>query len=157
MTNCKWARNPVGYIAKYASKGQVGGQFPKGCRTHAGFGLSEIQRSILGWWLLPRRVRAAGHSGHRWVRAEGGGWVSRLTGEYLPPTHVYAGRAAGKLVLVPVAEYVRLPLFSSLSVSEIQRVLKAAVRARPKASDWCCPSPDVPQWLADWVPVNDFR
>lgn len=157
MTNCKWARNPVGYIAKYASKGQESGAFPKGCRTHAGFGLNQAQRSILSWWLLPRSVRRAGHSGHRWCRAKGGGWLSRLTGEILPPTHVFAGRIAGRLVLVPVDSFRALPCVVPMERGDVQRVLEAVVRARPKAGDWSCATPDVPPHLLRWVPINDFR
>lgn len=154
MSNCKWARNAVGYIAKYASKGQETGQFPRGCRTHAGFGLTAAQRSILSWWMLPRAVRAAGHSGHRWVRAKGGGWLSRLTGEILPPTHKYAGRVGGNAILVPIAEYRALPPYPALSQDAIARALQ--VRC-PNAADWCAPSVERPVWMQEWKPINDFK
>lgn len=83
MTRIEWARNAVGYLAKYASKGQ-GGVFPKGARLHSSGGLDKAQRSIRSWWLLPSWVRDYWGSEHRPKRPKGGGFMSRLTGEYLP-------------------------------------------------------------------------
>ena len=39
-TNAKWAHRPVGYIAKYASKGTYGG-LPAGARLHGHIGLTK--------------------------------------------------------------------------------------------------------------------
>lgn len=103
-TQAKWARNPVAYMAKYASKGDVGHvspeferyRFPKGCRIHGRSGLERTQRRVVSWWLLPRYVREHFSDVGAWVvRAVGGGWLHRETGEWqagwrppLPPPRV---------------------------------------------------------------------
>jgi hypothetical protein len=84
MTRIEWARNPVGYVAKYASKGlSESTRFPKGARIHATGGLSKDSRIERAWWLAPVWVR------ERWSLAEkmyprpapGGGWFA-LSGEW---------------------------------------------------------------------------
>jgi hypothetical protein len=81
-TRIEWARKPVGYLTKYASKGDVGPEFPKGLRLHGRGGLSPECRRIVAWWLLPRYVREVfTHLGDWVVRRPGGGWFSRDTGE----------------------------------------------------------------------------
>jgi hypothetical protein len=47
-TKIEWAHCPVGYLVKYASKGEENGQFPKGARLHGHGGLTlegRLQRS----------------------------------------------------------------------------------------------------------------
>lgn len=56
MTNCKWARSPVGYIAKYASKG-ADALIPKGARLWGAAGLTVLQRCQAQWCLAPRWLR----------------------------------------------------------------------------------------------------
>ena len=83
-TRIEWARKPVGYLVKYASKGDEV-QFPKGLRIHGRGGLDEDQRRRVSWWLLPRYVREYfSELGTRVIRAIGGGWVDRDTGEWIP-------------------------------------------------------------------------
>lgn len=93
MSQAKWAKNPVAYMAKYASKGDLGYcgadfvryRFPKGCRIHGRSGLDKVDRNELSWWLLPRYVRQfTGIVGERIRRATGGGWTNRDTGEWWP-------------------------------------------------------------------------
>lgn len=86
MTNLTWARRPVGYLVKYASKGDDIQQFPKGLRLHGRGGLEQDQRRLVSWWLLPRYVREQFPVvGPRITRAAGGGWVNHATGEWIEP------------------------------------------------------------------------
>lgn len=63
MTNCKWARSPVGYIAKYASKG-TDGVLPKGARLFGHGGLNIHQRAEVVWSTAPRWLRRLVPRGH---------------------------------------------------------------------------------------------
>jgi hypothetical protein len=56
MTNVKWARSPVGYIAKYAAKGAED-VYPKGARIWGAVGLTAGQRARAQWCVAPRWVR----------------------------------------------------------------------------------------------------
>lgn len=93
MTQAKWAQNPVAYIAKYASKGHMRWvdedlkeyQFPKGARIHGRCGLEVSERRTVSWWLLPRYVREVAPNVGQWVvRAKGGGWLCRESGQWWP-------------------------------------------------------------------------
>jgi hypothetical protein len=86
-TRIEWARKPVGYLCKYASKGDESQTLPRGLRLHGRGGLDPAQRLTVSWWLLPRYVREAFGIDDRATRAPGGGWVSRLTGEWLEGWH----------------------------------------------------------------------
>jgi hypothetical protein len=59
-TNCKWAKSPVGYLAKYAGKGSdsAPGVIPKGARLHGVIGLRGEAFIRWRWALLPKWVRA---------------------------------------------------------------------------------------------------
>ena len=83
-TRIEWARNPVGYLAKYASKGDGGHAFPKGARLCGSGGLSLRARLERAWWMAPQWVKDRFSVEDRPVRAPGGGWMSRVTGEHLP-------------------------------------------------------------------------
>jgi hypothetical protein len=93
-TRIEWARRPIAYMAKYASKATSGyldenylpHQFPKGARIHGRCGLDAAQRRAVAWWCLPRYVRQAfPEVGTVVVRARGGGWISPTSGEWLAP------------------------------------------------------------------------
>jgi hypothetical protein len=57
-TQAKWARSPVGYIAKYASKGNEGrGELPKGARLWGSGGVTKELRPAIRWALAPSWVR----------------------------------------------------------------------------------------------------
>ena len=74
----------VGYIANYASKGQVA-PLPKGARMHGTGGLSRPGRNERAWWLCPSYVRKQFPTPELEPRrCKGGGWVSRITGEWMP-------------------------------------------------------------------------
>jgi hypothetical protein len=85
MTNIAWARKPVGYLAKYASKGDSVTEFPRGLRLHGRGGLNLEQRRFVSWWLLPRYVREHFSTVGTVVRrAFGGGWYEPSTMEWIP-------------------------------------------------------------------------
>jgi hypothetical protein len=77
------ARSPIGYLVKYASKGVNGGDLPKGARLHGVGGLTMSSRLRMAWRRLPGYVRDVWGSEHRATRAKGGGFVSRLIGEWI--------------------------------------------------------------------------
>lgn len=85
MTKIEVARCPVGYLAKYASKGSSQNELPKGLRIHGRGGLSSHGKLQVAWWTLPRYQRERCTPIDRAARAPGGGWISRLTGEWWPP------------------------------------------------------------------------
>jgi hypothetical protein len=92
MTSSEWARNAVGYLVKYVSKGTGPHRFPRGCRIHGAMGLSRLQRMERRWWRFPRYVR------ERFVdwrgdvaRAKGGGFVEKESGDWLPAQYAVAG------------------------------------------------------------------
>lgn len=85
MSNVESARNPVGYLAKYASKGTEGEPLPRGARISGGGGLSKDGRLLASWWLRPRYVRLAFPDFRDEVRrTRGGGWANCTTGEWIP-------------------------------------------------------------------------
>jgi len=99
-TRIEWARKPVGYLAKYASKGDAETKFPRGLRICGRGGLTTLQRQNVAWHCLPRYVRQAFPTeGTRVRRARGGGWFDLETGEYLasydwhPPDPAAGGNA----------------------------------------------------------------
>lgn len=84
-TRIEWARNAVGYLAKYASKGIDLAQrvfIPSGARMSGFGGLNKQSRIELRWWKLPGWVR------EHWstvcdVARTPGGYVNRQDGEFL--------------------------------------------------------------------------
>lgn len=85
LTRIEWARNAVGYIAKYASKfsSLMAFHFPKGFRTHAVGGLNEESRRELRWWRSPLEAREAlGDLAD--IRKYVGGYFDKLTGVAWP-------------------------------------------------------------------------
>lgn len=58
-TKIEWARKAVGYLAKYASKGQEpdAPQFPKGIRISGNGGLDQEAKREFRWWRAPSEAR----------------------------------------------------------------------------------------------------
>lgn len=83
-TNITTAQSPVGYIAKYASKAEAAhaGLFPKGARMHGCGGLEPEARRHIRYWQAPFWVRDA-LTGRADIRKVPGGYMDRLTGEFL--------------------------------------------------------------------------
>lgn len=93
MSRIEGAKKPVGYLAKYASKlasaaqGDGHAEFnalPKGARIHGAGGLMERSKRIRRWWLAPAWVRQQWHPQEDPRPCPGGGWVSRVLGDWLP-------------------------------------------------------------------------
>lgn len=78
------ARNAVGYLVKYATKGTDGVNLPRGARLFGVGGLSADSRLRRAWVMLPRYQRKRCEPGDRVVRMRGGGWIARETGEFWP-------------------------------------------------------------------------
>jgi len=86
MTNIQRCRKrSVGYLIKYATKGQaVAAPWPLGCRLHGHGGLDADQRARRSWWVLPRYIREQVQPVQRVRRALGGGWCSPVDGSWWP-------------------------------------------------------------------------
>jgi len=98
LTQTVKAVKPVSYMAKYASKG-CSCSVPKGARLHGCGGLSHASRWNRTWWLCPAYVRDYWpEPALRPIRAKGGGWLSKATGEFLPS--LYAIISFNPLVVV---------------------------------------------------------
>ena len=83
-TNIQWARNPVGYIAKYASKGEHSGfKFPAGARIYGSGGLTGDALDEARWWKLPAWARELSQPSDKLRRRIGGGILNPDTGEVL--------------------------------------------------------------------------
>jgi len=80
-TKIEWARNAVGYIAKYASKGSELVQYEPGARHHGNGGMTGEALLEQRWWMLPTWLRDAVAPLDRCKPLEGGGYVSQATGE----------------------------------------------------------------------------
>lgn len=79
-TRIEWARKPVGYLCKYASKLESKeSEFPPGMRLHGRGGLREFQ-AVASWFSLPSWARSLFGVSDRATRCLGGGLVSRRTG-----------------------------------------------------------------------------
>lgn len=93
LTRIEWARNAVGYIAKYASKGDSLAQPAKGARMHGNGGLTDEALVEQRWWKLPGWLRHDVKPSDRVRRAAphtGGGFVHPETGEvYRSPWEVF--------------------------------------------------------------------
>lgn len=90
MSNVQTARNPVGYLTKYASKATEADalSFPKGARMHGVCGLSKERRRWQRTYLAARWVRrvfvdALGSLRDVDLVKVGGGWVDRASGLFV--------------------------------------------------------------------------
>lgn len=85
-TNVISARSAVGYLTKYISKlrskGNESQPFPKGFRMHGCGGLTRDGREVRSYTLMPQWIRDIGDWPLRFRRAVGGGFFSKLTGEW---------------------------------------------------------------------------
>lgn len=83
MTKIEWARNAVGYIAKYASKGDSLHLPAKGARMHGNGGLTGEALLEQRWWKLPTWAREKVTPSDQCKRRKGGGLLVPETGEVL--------------------------------------------------------------------------
>lgn len=91
LSRVEESRAPIGYIAKYTSKGGDEVELPRGSRIYGCGGLETAQRVIVRWRMLPRYVREHFDVSHRVIRAKGGGWVSLTSGEWISAAYWHAG------------------------------------------------------------------
>lgn len=104
----EWAKNAVGYLAKYASKGtepMMLRKFPRGCRLHGAGGLSDVIRKCARWWALPAYLRAACFPVDDFARRVGGGFVSRATGVIQPAVYGVLAAARGSVRVLQIAPF----------------------------------------------------
>lgn len=80
FTRTERAIKPVGYLTKYASKGDRG-TFPPGLRLTGAGGLDKAARAVRAWLMLPGWLRVRLRDFQRVTRLPGGLWVGELTGE----------------------------------------------------------------------------
>lgn len=105
MSRIERARHAGAYIAKYVSKG--GGEssaYPKGARIHGAGGFSASAAVERRWWCCPSWVREVMPIDLEPRRAVGGGFLSRISGEFLPSPYRVVGIAGGFVRLVKVTE-----------------------------------------------------
>ena len=94
MTKVETARNPTGYLAKYASKGSAGADPPKGSRLCGRGGLDLASRTRVHRALLPAWLAAL--TSGRCRRVPFVGWVDVDTGEaHVSPFSVHWEPADG--------------------------------------------------------------
>lgn len=85
LSEIRWARNAVGYIAKYASKGGTyEHSIPRGARIHGTGGLLPAGATERRWWLFPRWVRDRFDITRNLRRCPGGGVYCLDSGEWAP-------------------------------------------------------------------------
>jgi hypothetical protein len=93
FTKIEWARNAIGYIAKYASKADSLHPPARGARMHGNGGVTGDDLLEQRWWKLPTWCRALADVQDRVRRApprSGGGFINPGTGEvYRSPWVVY--------------------------------------------------------------------
>jgi len=77
-TRIEWARSPVGYIAKYSSKG-TGGDIPSGARLWGAFGRSARVVARVSWAMAPKWLREFVEEGNRVIK-QGCWWLDQVTG-----------------------------------------------------------------------------
>lgn len=82
MTRIEWARNAVGYIAKYASKADALVRPQPGSRMHGSGGLVDDARLEQRWWKRPLWMRDQTNM-RQVVRRCRGGFVLVDSGEFL--------------------------------------------------------------------------
>ena len=86
MSNCKWSYRPVGYMAKYASKGLSGPPMPRGARLWGVSGLGVSIRARLALALAPKWLRDFCQPDEIVKRIAHGWWRNCTTGwEYRTP------------------------------------------------------------------------
>ena len=83
-TNQEWAKNAIGYIAKYASKGSALIQYVRGARHHGNGGMTGDALLEQRWWKLPCWLRVQvipSDQVKRRPTSNGGGFVHPESGE----------------------------------------------------------------------------
>ena len=79
-TRIEWARHPVGYLIKYASKFDIQGGLPKGARLHGAGGFDEASKQIRRWFNLPTWLKCLAGVSSKFMRVKGVGLVAADSG-----------------------------------------------------------------------------
>lgn len=96
-TRVEWAKKAIGYLVKYVSKlSSTEIAFPRGLRICGSGGLDRASRRERAWWRLPVYVRAVWDVPADVVRAVGGGFLSRVSGEWMAARYKFAGCRLGR-------------------------------------------------------------
>lgn len=104
-TRIEWARHPIGYLIKYASKFDIKGGLPKGARLHGSGGFDQAAKQIRRWFNLPTWLKHLAGVSSRFVRVKGVGLVAADTGVCVQsPWRVSCH--AGRVVATKVFEYI---------------------------------------------------
>lgn len=88
MTNFQWVRRSdktAAYVSKYLAKAELA-RMPKGIRMHGRGGMDAEVRRGIRYCLLPRYIKDQVPPEADVVRAPGGGWLERLTGQWFEAT-----------------------------------------------------------------------
>lgn len=83
LTRSEWARSPIGYLVKYASKGAYWSEaqdLPPGARLWGSGGLTRAQMVTRAWHMAPRWIRDLVPAGDGVRRDKGGWWRNPATG-----------------------------------------------------------------------------
>ncbi len=104
-TRIEWARHPIGYLIKYASKFDIGGGLPKGARLHGAGGFEQASRQIRRWFNLPTWLKYLAGVSSRFVRVKGVGLVDSATGLCVPSPWRVSCRG-GRVTAIKVFEYI---------------------------------------------------
>jgi len=150
-------KNPVGYVAKYASKFESKGQaeFPKGLRLHGIGGLDKREKRIVAWWKLPKDMRSGEEGSCSFGRAKGGGWKNRDTGEVIPSQWGLSAVGQGefssvRLVRKPIAEEQADKWKCTATAIYREWMGRIARQSEDRRDDWQFQlETDREQWIAD--------
>lgn len=113
MTKIEWAKNAVGYIAKYASKttGDDCLRIPRGARLHGAGGHNQESKRELRWWKTPLFAREC-FGVFADIFPIKGGRVNRVTGEFIAsPWHVVLDRGGLIKIWREVAGEISCPVY----------------------------------------------
>jgi hypothetical protein len=91
MTRIEWARRPVGYLIKYASKAEDAGAFPPGARLFGVRGLGDAREGYR-YLRRPQWLREATLPADRLQRVARVGWLNQSNGEILRSPWVIVAR-----------------------------------------------------------------
>lgn len=104
-TRIEWARNPIGYLIKYASKFDTKHSLPKSTRLHGAGGFTATAKKIRRWLNLPTWLKRLAGVGSAFVRVKGSGLVERDTGVCMQsPWRVSC--SGGRVTATQVFEYI---------------------------------------------------
>lgn len=89
------------YMAKYCAKGVGDGKLPKGARIYGISGLLHDSRCELRWWNSPSYIKESLDRFNSDVRRVTGGFINKVTGEYIEAKFEFVRMWQGCAVMVP--------------------------------------------------------